>query len=360
MRCVIDLLAPTTLATSRLRLRPPTRDDAGFVQALHSDPATYTHAPWAHTTDPAHHRLTHELWLEHWREEGFGYWVVEQVEGGRAIGACGVRRQRAHPGELNLYYRFTAGSHGQGYGTEAARAAVSWAAQWLPDDVVVAVIRPENVASQRTAARSGLSRVGMRDVPGDPEGVGPSELWRAPVVRREEPNDELFGQMLDLWCRVNAAGGAVGFLPDSPREAVAEVLSRELARTSDDVPLVVLRDAADARLLGFCWWVRDPFALFAHSLTLKRLMVDPAEQGRGLGSILLGGATAVARTMPDVDLLRLHYRSGLGLGRFYAAHGWAEVGRVPRLIRVAPDDLRDSVEMARRPDGSPLVPDGRL
>lgn len=356
---MIDPAAPTTLTTARLRLRPPRPDDAAFHHALHSDPATHEHAPWALVSDPAQNRLTLEVWLEHWATEGFGYWVVEESGSGRLVGMAGVRRLVRVPG-LNLYYRFIAGVHGQGYGTEASRAVVTWATEWLPGEQVAAVIRPENEASRRTAARSGLSLTGEFRYPDDPPERGAGELWHPPVVRREEPSEALHAEKLDLWCAVNAAGGAVGFLPDSPREAVGEVLGRELAQTSDDIPLMTLRDAADGRLLGFCWWVRDPFVLFAHSLVLKRLMTTPQERGRNLGSLLLAGAHAVARTMPDVDLLRLHYRSGLGLGHFYARHGWHEVGRTPRLIRVAPGDLRDSVEMARRPDGAPLEPDGRL
>jgi len=52
-------------------------------------------------------------------------------------------------------------------------------------------------------------------------------------------------------------------------------------------------------------------------------------------------------------------RSGLGTTRFYEVCGYVEVGRVPGVIRVAPGDDRDSVVMARRLDGHPMVADGR-
>jgi hypothetical protein len=47
-----------------------------------------------------------------------------------------------------------------------------------------------------------------------------------------------------------------------------------------------------------------------------------------------------------------------GASTFYAMCGYAEVGRIPGAIRVAPGDDRDDIMMARRVDGRPLVADG--
>jgi hypothetical protein len=78
-------------------------------------------------------------------------------------------------------------------------------------------------------------------------------------------------------------------------------------------------------------------------------------QGRNLGRILLGGMVGIARReLPHVELLRLDYRDGLGLGGFYARAGWTEVGRLPRGLRLGPNDYRDDVAMARRVDGAPV------
>jgi hypothetical protein len=61
----------------------------------------------------------------------------------------------------------------------------------------------------------------------------------------------------------------------------------------------------------------------------------------------------------DVEVTVLDVRSGLGTTRFYEGSGYVEVGRVPGVIRVGPADDRDSVLMARRLDGRPMVADGR-
>jgi predicted N-acetyltransferase YhbS len=88
-------------------------------------------------------------------------------------------------------------------------------------------------------------------------------------------------------------------------------------------------------------------------------MVDPDRQGRNLGRVLLAGLHRLAREEPGAELLALSYRSGSGLGEFYARSGYEEVGRLPGAIRVAPGDDRDDVTMARRLDGEAVKPDGR-
>jgi GNAT superfamily N-acetyltransferase len=98
--------------------------------------------------------------------------------------------------------------------------------------------------------------------------------------------------------------------------------------------------------------------MLAHGVWLYRFMVDPDLHGRNLGRILLAGMHAVARAMDGLEMTTLDYRSGNGLGEFYARCGYTEVGRIPAAIRVAPDDDRDDVIMTRRLDGRPLRPHG--
>ncbi|WP_409485390.1 GNAT family N-acetyltransferase [Arsenicicoccus dermatophilus] len=360
---LVPAAAPTTVQTRRLRLRPPTLQDRDFHRALHSDPATYAHAPWAISTDPTAHLVALQTWVEGWQDLGVHYWLVEDRESGRPLGFAGVRV--ADGGMANLYYRLTPQAHGAGLGREAVRAAVAWAAEWLPTHQVRAVARDTNAASQRTAEAAGLVRGEPHEIPSDPPQVGPSRaFWlpRTTVVRGADhaPTSALRDQMLDLWCAVNAAGGSVGFTRDSPREQVAALLDDTLASTDDEVrTLAVLRDHEE-RLLGFGWWIRREGRLFRHTATLKRFMVDPAWQGRNLGRVALAGLHAVARDLPGLETLDLTYRSGSGLGRFYASMGWVEVGRVPRAIRVGEQDYRDSVWMVRGNDARAVIPEGSL
>jgi GNAT superfamily N-acetyltransferase len=69
-------------------------------------------------------------------------------------------------------------------------------------------------------------------------------------------------------------------------------------------------------------------------------MVRPGMQGRGYGAALLREAATVGRRL-GWEALHLTVRDGTGVERFYQAHGYREVGRLPGALRVAPGDDRD-------------------
>jgi GNAT superfamily N-acetyltransferase len=56
--------------------------------------------------------------------------------------------------------------------------------------------------------------------------------------------------------------------------------------------------------------------------------VDPAQQGRGIGRLLLDEADTVARAFPAQAIRLDAYDAAAGAGAFYAKCGYREVGRV--------------------------------
>ncbi|OFE16839.1 hypothetical protein BA895_02700 [Humibacillus sp. DSM 29435] len=183
--------------------------------------------------------------------------------------------------------------------------------------------------------------------------------FESPSVRAVPAAEAPVNELLDLWVRVNDAGGAVGFLPAAPRREVAQALESHLGEVrAGRALLVVMREPAGA-LLGFGFWLAPRARGLEHLAELMRLMVEPSAQGRNLGRLLLAGMVGVVRReLPGIRLLRLDYRSGLGLGVFYEAAGWSEIGRLAQGISLGGDEFRDDVLMARRVDGAPLTPDG--
>lgn len=350
---------PFETTTPRLRLRRPVADDLAFHVALHTDPRLYTHAPHAMRGEDQN-RCAFDGFVRHWDDHGFGYWLVEELATGAPVGMAGVRHAGDH---LNLYYRFDHDAHGRGYAREVAREAVVLATEWLPGMPVRAVVRPAHHASLRTAERAGLFRAGTVRHADDRPDEEPSVVLEAPRVERVDLVDDA-GQVprrqevLDLWCRVNDSGGAVGFAPGAGRDEVEATLVRhEETMAAGRAVLGQLLDPA-GRLLGLAWWDESPTPLLAHARWLYRVMVDPDLQGRNLGRLLMAGMHRLARGMDGVELVTLDYRSGTGVGGFYARCGYTEVGRVPGAIRVAPGDDRDDVIMARRLDGAALQPHG--
>jgi RimJ/RimL family protein N-acetyltransferase/GNAT superfamily N-acetyltransferase len=346
---------PAWLTTERLVLRRPTADDLEDYVRLHTDPRTYAHSPAGMPTpEGCRERLSFDL--ADWERDGLGYAAVIDRASGAVIGWAGLRHKDSDAAGLNLYYRLAYDRLGSRLGLEIARAVVAWGVEHRPEALVTAMVDEVNTASRRTAERSGLFRCGTRPARDDPQGE-PMLYFEAPLVAAVPipAVDALRDDVIDLWVRVNDAGGSVGFLPGAPRGDVAAALDRHLedARAGRGL-LCALREPAGA-LRGVGLWEHALGFPYEHVAGLKRLMVDPAVQGRNLGRILLGGMVGIARReLTHVELLRLDYRDGLGLGEFYERAGWSEVGRVPRGLKLTETDYRDDVAMARRVDGGRL------
>lgn len=139
--------------TSRLRFREMVPDDLGDLAAVLGapDPARPGHRTRS--------REDTERWIawnqDNYRTYGFGLWALETHDG-RFVGDCGLTMQDVE-GELHLEvgYHVAPELRGQGLGTEAA-GAVRRAAAEAGEPHLVALIRPDNVPSQRVAQKIGL------------------------------------------------------------------------------------------------------------------------------------------------------------------------------------------------------------
>lgn len=343
------------MATRRLTLRAPTLDDVDFHHRLHTDPRLFGHTPA--DGGPERSRAALSGWMQHWATERFGYAVVVD-EHGESVGVAGLQRGGDH---LNLYYRFGVEAQGQGLAREAVRAVLAWSAEHLPGVPVRAVIRVRNTASVRTAEMCGLLCTAEIDPRASHTRDGSSmATWRSPTIAAVDGVDAgLRDRVLDLWRDVVYAGGAVGFRASAGREEISPVLDAALDDARGGRAKLVTMTAPDGALLGFGFWRRKPDPLHAHVLTLDHLQVTPAHRHLGLGRMLLAGMHGIARATPGVEVLKLGYRSGTGLGPFFAGSGYAEVGHLPGVLRVADGDDRDDVLMMRRVAGGLPRRDGR-
>ena len=150
--------------------------------------------------------------------------------------------------------------------------------------------------------------------------------------------------MLDCWVDVTDAGGAVGFVAPADRDEVASALDRAIEEVAAGRRwLGVLHDEDGLAAFGFL--APQAGSAVRHRAHLLALQVHPSRQGRGHGRQLVAGLHELARER-GLRQVCLWYRGGLGLGAFYRAVGYREVGRWPRTLRVAEDDWRDDVWMA--------------
>ena len=119
------------IETQRLCLRGPRPDDFPDSTALWSDPTVTRFIGGKPFSEE-------EVWgrllryAGHWAWMGFGYWIVEEKATRRFAGEVGFSdwKREMKPslqGLPELGWVLAPRVHGQGYATEAARAAIEWA-----------------------------------------------------------------------------------------------------------------------------------------------------------------------------------------------------------------------------------------
>ena len=111
--------------------------------------------------------------------------------------------------------------------------------------------------------------------------------------------------------RVNRAGGAVGFLPDSPAAEVQAAADRAVEDVrAGGLSLLASSVGADsAELAGVVFLRRDAGPVVGHRAEVSRLMVHPDLQAHGLGRRLLAAAERHAAAL-GVEQLMLSTRGG--------------------------------------------------
>lgn len=165
-----SLIRIPVLQTARLVLRAPEARDFDAYAAFRASPRSVTvGGPFDRTA--AFNQLA--AIIGHWQLRGFGRWIVADRRSDAAIGVAGLHHPEDWP-EPEIAWSLFDGAEGQGYATEAAIAARSYAYDVLGWDTVASIILPDNARSLAVAARMGAVRDGTHDHPH----LGPLQIWR--------------------------------------------------------------------------------------------------------------------------------------------------------------------------------------
>jgi RimJ/RimL family protein N-acetyltransferase len=156
------VIAP--LVTDRLTLRPLRAEDAPALHAVYADPRV-AHWIGPHTLADVEDEIAEHV--KTYTSLGYGFLAVEDRATGTLIGDCGLQPFEHHGPEPELGYDLAPPAWGRGLATEAARAVMAHAFGPLGLDRVVAVVKPDHVASQRVLEKAGLARAGERRAYGD-------------------------------------------------------------------------------------------------------------------------------------------------------------------------------------------------
>lgn len=166
------LTAIPTLETDRLILRAPKAADVSPMAAFYkSEASVYVGGP----------QPEYETWrylaqvIGHWQLKAFGRWIVTTHDDDRAIGLVGLHEPLDWP-EPEVAWILWDGN-GQGYATEAAKAARAYAYETLGLTTLVSCIDADNPASRAVALRLSAQR--------DPDDYvhpkyGSMQVWRHP------------------------------------------------------------------------------------------------------------------------------------------------------------------------------------
>jgi RimJ/RimL family protein N-acetyltransferase len=144
------------LETERLVLRGLTAEDFEPLAEFMADPEVARYL----TGEPLSRADT---WrglataLGHWHLRGYGVWAVERKSDRAFMGRVGMINPEGWPG-LEIGWTLGRLYWGEGYATEAARAAMAYAFATQKVDRLISCIDPDNLASQAVAKRLGESK----------------------------------------------------------------------------------------------------------------------------------------------------------------------------------------------------------
>src|SRR5262249_32174896 len=147
------------LRTDRLLLRPWRDSDVESFAALNADPRVMEHFPALLSS--AESAASAARIRAHLEEHGFGLWAVEVVGVTSFAGFVGLavpRFEAAFTPCVEIGWRLAFAHWGQGYATEAARAAVAFGFERLGLAEIVSFTVPGNVRSRRVMERLGMAR----------------------------------------------------------------------------------------------------------------------------------------------------------------------------------------------------------
>lgn len=145
-------------ATARLQFREMTPADLDDMARLLGHPRVMEFYPAPKSRDEA------AAWIawnqKNYAEHGYGLWVIE-THAFEFVGDCGLTWQNVNNiPKLEVGYHVRADLHGRGLATEAAAACRDFAREHTDATGLVAILHPDNRASERVAEKIGMAQRG--------------------------------------------------------------------------------------------------------------------------------------------------------------------------------------------------------
>jgi len=96
--------------------------------------------------------------LDHWKQYGYGLWMLHDAHDGRFVGRAGIRHITIdYRDEVEIAYALMSEFWGRGLATEVGHKLVAIAFEYLGLPDLIAFTTPDNHASRRVMAKLGLA-----------------------------------------------------------------------------------------------------------------------------------------------------------------------------------------------------------
>jgi RimJ/RimL family protein N-acetyltransferase len=149
------------LQTERLILREWRADDFETLAGIYADPEVMKFLGGVMERADAWRSLAASI--GHWHLRGYGTWAVERKSDGAFVGRVGLIHPEGWPA-LECGWTLGRPYWGQGYASEAAAAAISFAFLTQDVDRMISCIDPDNLGSQAVARRVGETKGELRQL----------------------------------------------------------------------------------------------------------------------------------------------------------------------------------------------------
>jgi RimJ/RimL family protein N-acetyltransferase len=328
--------------TARLRVSPLTLDDAPFILRLLNEPSFISAIAdkGVRTLDDARNYLRTGP-LASYARHGFGMGRVVGKDSGEVIGMCGLIRREGFT-EVEVGYALLPEHAGRGFATEAVRAVLDNGACQFALQRVIAVVNPDNTASQRVLVQAGFCREGEVTLPGETRPIHQFGRALKPCMRLTPQHAPVYrALMLEAYARHPDA------FTSSPaeREALPLAWWEQRLRTDPASNEVVLGAFADGALVGAAGLARETREKARHKATLFGMVVQDTQRQRGLGRLLVEAVLAQARSQSDLRQVVLTVTQGNTRAEaLYARCGFQTFGMEPDAVAVG-DVLLAKVHM---------------
>lgn len=143
------------IETPRLLLRQFTMDDLDDLHLIYSHPDLSQYLSNEQPLRLEQTRAAIASIRETWQQHNFGVWAVVYKKRKRLIGHCGLKFLE-NTSEIQIGYLLLKAYWGGGLGTEAAAAVLQYSFEVVKLERIVAIAKPENIASRRVMEKVGM------------------------------------------------------------------------------------------------------------------------------------------------------------------------------------------------------------